>query len=71
MIGHRFRVNKDFFNTAKDKDNKPLGRRKIAENTTITVIDTEIRNGIRWSKLDHSIGWVNGKNRIWNKLDLM
>lgn len=71
MIGSRFRANTNFFYTTKDENNKRIGRSKIAENTTITVIDTQIRNGVRWSKLDHSIGCVGSKNRIWDKLDLM
>lgn len=71
MKGTQFRANTNFFYTVKDQNNNRIGRGKITENTTITVIDTQIRNGVRWCKLDHSIGWVSGKNRIWNKLDLM
>lgn len=71
MVGTRFRANTNFFYTTKDENNKRIGRGKIRENTTITVIDTQIRNGVRWSKLDHSIGWVGSKNIIWNRLDLM
>ena len=69
MIGTQFRVNTNFFYTVKDKNNKRIGRGKIAENTTITIIDTQIRNGVRWCKLDHSIGWVGSNNRIWKRLE--
>lgn len=70
MVGTRFRANTNFYNKRREQQ-ASLGRRKIAENTTISVVDTEIRNGIRWCKLDHSIGWLGGNNKIWNKLDLM
>lgn len=69
MQGWQFRANRDFFRTAKDNNGKSIGRGKITEGTIVSVLDSEIRNGVRFCKLDHSIGWVGTNNRIWDKLD--
>ena len=70
MIGHQFRTNKDFFYNVKSQNNTIIGRSKIKEDTIVTVLDTEIRKGVGWSKLSHNIGWISTKNRIWKYLDL-
>ena len=70
MVGHQFRVNKDFFYTVKDEENKPAGRGKLLDGTIITILDTEIRNGKNWCRLNHSIGWISNTNKLWNHLDL-
>lgn len=70
MKGQQFRVNKDFAFNCKDSDNKIIGCSILREGTILTVIDTEVRNGIKFSKLSHSVGWISGNNKIWNKLDI-
>lgn len=71
MKGQQFRVNKDFVFNCKDSDNKIIGRSILREGTILTVIDTEVRNGIRFSKLSNSVGWISGNNKIWDKLDII
>lgn len=70
MKGQQFIANKDFAFNCRDSNNKIIGRSILNEGTILTVIDTEIRNGIRFSKLNHSIGWISGNNKIWNNLDI-
>lgn len=70
MKGQQFKVNKDFAFNCKDSNNKITGRSILREGTILTVVDTEVRNGIKFSKLDHSVGWIGWNNKIWNKLDI-